>query len=891
MSTIDIAGPERSPAPPFGRNVRIRTPDRRLRVFVSSSLAELADERRAVKRAVSALRLTPVLFELGARPHPPRDLYQAYLAQSDVFIGMYWQRYGRIVPGMRVSGLEDEFELSQGLPRLLYVKVPAPDREPRLTELLARIEREVSYRSFATPAELDRLVRDDLAMLLSERFAATPPVAARPLPAPSPPAVRSPSRGRRAPRPVPASTTSLVGREQAIAEVAGLVERPDVRLVTLTGPGGIGKTRLVMAAAESQRARFGARIVFVPLAAVSDPERVLDAIGRAAGADLADQVSPREALTELFDGEPWLLVLDNLEQVTDVATELDALLAGCRGLSILATSRAALGLRAEQEYPVPPLPLPPDSVTAPTAMASSPAVALFVDRARAVHPGFALTAGNAAAVAEICRRLEGLPLAIELAAARTRTLEPGALLARLGASLDALGTGAVDLPGRQRTLRATVEWSVGLLDDAERSLVEVAAAFVDGWTVEAAAQVARLDENRALELSESLARHSLVSIDSAEAEDGSRLRMLETVRAFVAKRLAARPDAGEILRRHAEYYRALAERADRPLRSAGQGEWLQRLEAEAGNMDAAVRWYLDHDRAPLPHLFRVLWLFWFLRDPRGEGRSWVGRLLPAVGSLAPEAQVELLWTALVTALEAGDDAAALRARERLGPLLPGIEEPYLRAASELAIAWSSPIVGDFDGARQQAALSLREFRTQDEPFWTALAVGSLGALEMAAGRFDDAVPYLREMRDRADRLDSPWLAAWSRVQLATVHILQGDLGQARALLDAALDLSLSAHSTRSVTLSLPVFARLSLAERDPERAALLAGAAEGLRRPAGLQVWPTLRGGEAELTAQVRHALGADRFEQVFAAGTRLSRPQAVAAARNRRSARRLLPR
>jgi hypothetical protein len=147
------------------------------------------------------------------------------------------------------------------------------------------------------------------------------------------------------------------------------------------------------------------------------------------------------------------------------------------------------------------------------------------------------------------------------------------------------------------------------------------------------------------------------------------------------------------------------------------------------------------------------------------------------------------------------------------------------------------------------------------------------------------------MRDRADRLDSPWLAAWSRVQLATAHILQGDLGQARALLDAALDLSLSAHSTRSVTLSLPVFARLSLAERDPERAALLAGAAEGLRRPAGLQVWPTLRGGEEELTAQVRQALGADRFDQVFAAGTRLSRQEAVAAARNRRSARRLLPR
>jgi predicted ATPase len=189
--------------------------------------------------------------------------------------------------------------------------------------------------------------------------------------------------------------------------------------------------------------------------------------------------------------------------------------------------------------------------------AASPTVALFVDRAREVRPGFALTEGNAAAVAEICRRLEGLPLAIELAAARTRLLDPGALLDRLSASLDALGTGAVDLPERQRTLRATVEWSVGLLDDAERSLLEVAAVFVDGWTIEAAAQVAGLDEDRALELTEALARHSLIQLDSTG--HGPRPRLLETIRAFVAERLAARPDAAEVQRRHAGHYQALAE--------------------------------------------------------------------------------------------------------------------------------------------------------------------------------------------------------------------------------------------------------------------------------------------------------------------------------------------
>lgn len=205
-------------------------------------------------------------------------------------------------------------------------------------------------------------------------------------------------------------------------------------------------------------------------------------------------------------------------------------------------------------------------------LAASPAMALFADRASAVRPGFTLTEGNAAAVAEICRRLESLPLAIELAADRTRLLDPQALLDRLAASLDALGTGAVDLPERQRTHRATVEWSVGLLEDGERSLLEVAAVFTGGWTIEAAARVAGVDEDRALELSEALARQSLVSVDGTEL--GPRTRMLETIRAFVAERLA-----------------------DRPLRGPGRNQWLERLDAETGNLAAAVRWFLDHDRA------------------------------------------------------------------------------------------------------------------------------------------------------------------------------------------------------------------------------------------------------------------------------------------------------
>jgi predicted ATPase len=856
--------------------VIIRTPDQRLRVFVSSTLGELADERRAVSRAISALRLTPVMFELGARPHPPQDVYRAYLAQSDVFVGLYWQRYGWVGPGMEISGLEDELELARGLPRLLYVKGPAPGREPELTALLSRISDEAadSYRHFRSAAELGRLVRDDLATLLSERFAAGPPSAAEPAPTPAPPAAR------RGPRPLPAGTTSLVGREQAIGEVVGLAEQSAVRLVTLTGPGGIGKTRLAVAAGERLRDRFSAGTVFVPLDAATDSEQVLASVGRAAGADMAVG-SALDGLTALFSDGAWLLILDNLEQVVEVAHECDELLARCPGVTILATSRTVLELRAEREYPVPPLALP--AVTAglpPAELAASPAVALFVDRARAVHPGFALTEANAAAVVEICRRLEGLPLAIELAAARTRLLDPGALLDRLAASLDALGAGTADLPERQHTLRATVEWSVGLLEEAERALLETEAVFVDGWTVEAAAQVAGLDEDRALELTEALARHSLIYLDSTEL--GPRPRMLETIRAFVAERLSARPDAPEIERRHASYYGGLAQQAERPLRGTGWSEWAERLQADMGNLGAAVRWYLVHDPGLLPHIFRALLPLWIVQnDTLGEVCSWVAQLMPAVGTLEPRARAELLWTAAVAAREVGDDQTAVTARERLLPLLETIEDPYLRAVSQLAVAWTSAIVGDADGALREAAASLEQLRGQDEPLWTTTALITVGSVETAVGRYDDAGHHLSEARDLAQRFGNDRLTTGSQVQLGNLAVMRHQPPEeARVLLDRALDLSLAIHSTRNLTLCLTAWAQLAFEEGDPERAARLAGAADGLRRRAGLRPWPSQLREPGELVSHVRQALGADRFDQAFAAGARLNQRDAAAAAR-----------
>jgi predicted ATPase/class 3 adenylate cyclase len=1031
----------------------ILTPDQRVRVFISSTLEELAAERAAARRAIARLHLVPVWYESGARPHPPRSMYRAYLAQSQVFVGIYWQRYGWVAPGMEISGLEDEYRLAAGKPMLLYLKRPAPEQEPRLAAMIEGIRAAgtVSYRAFATAGELERLLADDLAVLLSESFAGEPGRAELPagtvtflltdiegstrlwetvpeamevaverhnrlvtgviedhggvvvtsrgegdsffavfasavsaveaagacqlrlngevwpagaalrvrmglhtgevhvqegdyadhapinrcarvkaaahggqvlvtkttrdlvegrlgsgfglkrlgefrlrdlaepeliyqltnadLPAGFPPIRTVAGRG---PRPLPVGTTSLVGREQAIAELADLLARPEVRLVTLTGPGGVGKTRLALAVGERLRDRFGAGTVFVPLDAVTDPELVPAAIGRMAGADLARTDSPGEALAETFGDGAWLLILDNLEQVIQAAPGLGGLLARCPGLVILATSRTVLGLRAEREYPVPALPAGPASASA-DEIATWPTVALFVDRARAVRPGFALSQENAAAVAEICRRLEGLPLAIELAAARTRLLDPAALLGRLAASLDALGTGAVDLPERQRTLRATVGWSVDLLEEAERSLLEVAAVFVDGWTIQAASQVAGLEEERALELSEALARHSLVYADSTGL--GPRLRMLETVREFMAERLAARPDAAEVGRRHAGYYRALAGQADRPLRDTGQGEWLERLDAEEVNLAAAVRWYLAHDPGPLPHLFRVLWLFWLQHDLEGQARSWVEQFRP-VGPLDLQARAELASVAAMMAVDTGDDTAALAAGQRLAPLLAGIQDPFLRAVCQLAMAWSLPIADDLDGALREAAVSLEELRGQDEPVFTAIAAFTAGSLEMALGRYDDALRHLREARDRAEACGGDWFAAGSRVQLGILAALRGRLDEARALIDEALDLSLAARSTRFVTLCLAGYARLALAEGDPEQAARLKGAAEGLRRRVGLPAWPHLRRVEAELVAQVRQKLGAGRFDQAFTAGSALTQREAVATVRDQFGAR-----
>jgi predicted ATPase len=581
----------------------IRTPDQRLRVFVSSTLGELADERAAATDAIRQLHLAPVLFELGARPHPPRDLYRAYLDQSHIFVGIYWQNYGWVAPGEVISGLEDEYQLSGDKPKLVYVKGPAPDREAGLTVLLDRIREDdnVSYKRFGSAAELRELIENDLMVLLSERFET--------------PTDQATSAGASN---LPAALTRFVGRTHELKEVKDRLGQS--RLLTLVGTGGTGKTRLALQAATDLRDDFEDHVYFVDLAASRDLQSVLSLTTQAIGIREDSNRPLLDDLKEQIGHQKMLLLLDNFEQVTIAAPAMAELLRDCPELKQLVTSREVLHVGGENVFPVPPLALPKrdgDHVSV-EQLAESEAIELFVDRAKAVTPNFRLTKENAPAVAELCVGVDGLPLAIELATARLGLFSPRALVDRLGDRLKLLRGGARDAPARQQTLRDTIAWSYEMLDGGEQRLFQLLSVFSSA-TFEAvedvASRVERLEEIDVVEGLCSLVDKSLIRrLDHNGTE--ARFSMLETIREFATAQLS---DDLELVansrRAHATHFADWTQRQWERLTGDERDTASAEMVSEIENIRTAWRyWVTEKNFEQLGKFTDSLWL---LYDTRG----------------------------------------------------------------------------------------------------------------------------------------------------------------------------------------------------------------------------------------------------------------------------------
>jgi predicted ATPase len=849
---------------------RIRTPDQRVRVFVSSTLKELAAERTAARTAITRLHLTPIMFELGARPHPPRELYRAYLAQSEVFVGIYWEQYGWVAPGEQVSGLEDEYLLSGDKPRLIYVKVAAA-RQPRLTEMLARVEADdrASYKPFDSADELAELLADDMAVLLTERFARSVPAFV-------------PDRG---PAPLPTPLTPIVGREDEIAAVLAMLRDPDVHLVTLIGPGGIGKTRLAIEVARRMSAAVPADldgVSFIDLAAVRDAAGWPEAVTAVLGIRPEGTRPVLELLIDRLQGRRLLLVLDNVEQLVAAASDLGTLLAACPDLTVLVTSRIVLRLRGEHEVALAPLPTPAAGPQAGAeTVGRSAAVRLLVDRARLVRPDFAVTAANAAAVAELCRRLDGIPLALELAAAQLRLLTPATLLRRLGPGLDRsldLAASAVDLPDRQRTLRATIQWSYGLLGEAERALLTRLSVFAGSWTVEAAEAVGTVDGDLdAVDTLASLLGQSVILIDESDPAE-PRFRMLNTIRAYAREQLAERGEADAAITRLTRYMVRVVETVRDALQGPDHREVSERLDRERDEIRSAIDWALQTDDAEtVGRLLAPLFTYWWSRGllPMTSELAEQAAALPSAASLPPYASALLLGARGISMVMIGRAAEAEPLLRRTLATATSLGNRRLAGYALLGLSGAlvSSALGEACERLDDAAGAFREIGDQ---WGLALTLSTRGQLALLAGDHAAARSMHEEALAAAQAIDNHYLQAQLLDMLGLDAATTGDMGAARARYAAGAELHIQLLDYEGSAYGLSGLAGLALAQGRGPAAARLIGASGYARQVVGATIWPGMQSMADDLAAAVAAALGPAAFAAATTAGARMRIPDAL---------------